>query len=80
MLLPANLDLIQFFSQLNYQRDQVAAIKEKQKRKEDKEDASLPKEKPFSAAATETSLAQSTIIGMAGSCIIKYFNSFHSQG
>jgi len=47
--------------ELNYQRDQIAAIKDKQQRKEEGEDSTLPHEKPFSAA-TDTSLAHSTIV------------------
>jgi len=55
--------------QLNYQRDQIAAIKDKQQRKEEGEDSTLPHEKPFSAA-TDTSLAHSTIVGKTGCCIL----------
>ena len=57
--------LNEFFFQLNYQRDQVTAIKEKQAGKEDKEDSDLPLEKPFSAAVTDTSLGRSMITGTA---------------
>lgn len=48
---------------MNYQRDQVAAIREKQNTRNDKEDSDSPHEKPFSAAVTDASLARSTITG-----------------
>ena len=46
--------------QLNYQREQVAAIKELQKANED---SIAPREKPPSAVVTETSLAYGTLTG-----------------
>ena len=55
------MHFISFFVQLNYQRDQIAAIKDKQKG-----ESELPQEKPFSAAATETSRPHSTLAGMTG--------------
>ena len=49
------------FLQLNYQREQVAAIKEKQRAKQD--DDIPPQEKPQSATVTETSLVHSMTSG-----------------
>ena len=46
--------------QLNYQREQVASIKELQKANED---SIAPREKPPSAVVTETSLAYGTLTG-----------------
>lgn len=51
------------FLQLTYQREQVAAIKEKRKAKQDGDIP--PQEKPQSAAVTETSLVHSMTSGEA---------------
>ncbi|KAL9955567.1 hypothetical protein ACROYT_G036906 [Oculina patagonica] len=53
-------------NELNYQRDQVAAIKDKQQEKDENEDMELPQEKPFSATTVTSRTEHSTIMDLQG--------------
>lgn len=55
-----------FFLQLNFQRDQIAAIKDKQLGKEEQEDSER-QDNSFSGHVAQTSQVHSTIAGMTGS-------------
>ena len=55
-----------FSIQLNFQRDQIAAIKDKQLGKEEQEDSERP-DNSFSGHVAQISQVHSTIAGMTGS-------------
>ena len=57
---------LSYFLQLNFQRDQIAAIKDKQLGREKMEDSQFTQENSFSRNVAQTFQAHSTVAGKAG--------------
>ncbi|XP_020617284.1 uncharacterized protein LOC110055244 [Orbicella faveolata] len=64
LIVPAGYDIS--MNELNYQRDQVAAIKDKQQEKEQTDDREHSQEKPFSVTTVTSPTEHSTIMDFQG--------------